>query len=113
LATAALMAGLTGAMRGENMPALTSPVLIISILVLGLASAVIQITMNWAQNHISATRATVIYAGEPVWAGIIGRVFADERHSALALFGAILIIVSVAVSEMKVRLRRRPPAALP
>ncbi len=113
LATASLLAGLTGVARGEGMPDLASPVLLISILVLGLASAVIQITMNWAQNHISATRATVIYAGEPVWAGIIGRVFADERHSALALFGAVLIIVSVVVSELKLRVRRRPPAAVP
>jgi hypothetical protein len=40
-------------------------------------------------------------------------VFADERHSALALFGAVLIIVSVVVSEFKLRVRRRPPAALP
>ncbi|RZT93991.1 EamA-like transporter family protein [Advenella incenata] len=83
------------------------------VTIVQLATAVIQITMNWAQNHISATRATVIYAGEPVWAGIIGRVFADERHSALALFGAVLIIVSVVVSEFKLRVRRRPPAALP
>lgn len=108
LATAAVLAGMTGVARGEGMPELSSPVLVVSILVLGLASAVIQITMNWAQNHISATRATVIYAGEPVWAGIIGRVFADERHSALALFGAVLIVVSVVVSEVKLRIRRRP-----
>jgi len=112
LATASILAGLTGVARGEGMPDLASPVLVISILVLGLASAVIQITMNWAQNHISATRATVIYAGEPVWAGIIGRVFADERHSALALFGAVLIVVSVVVSELKLRLRRRPQQPL-
>lgn len=113
LATAAVLAGMTGVARGEGMPELSSPVLVISILVLGLASAVIQITMNWAQNHISATRATVIYAGEPAWAGIIGRVFADERHSALALLGAVLIVVSVVVSEVKLRLRQRPPGALP
>ncbi|MDD9329776.1 MAG: EamA family transporter, partial [Bartonella sp.] len=40
---------------------------------LALMSAVIQLTMNWAQKSVSPTRATVIYAGEPVWAGIIGR----------------------------------------
>lgn len=108
LATASLLAAITGGIRGEGAPDLTSSALVISILVLGLASAVIQITMNWAQNHISATRATVIYAGEPLWGGVIGRVFADERHSALALFGAVLIITSVVVSEVKLRVRRRP-----
>jgi drug/metabolite transporter (DMT)-like permease len=40
---------------------------------LGLASAVIQVAMNWAQKSVSPTRATLIYAGEPVWAGVIGR----------------------------------------
>ncbi|WP_082391668.1 DMT family transporter, partial [Achromobacter xylosoxidans] len=45
---------------------------------LGLASAVIQLTMNWAQKSVSPTRATVIYAGEPVWGGIVGRL-AGER----------------------------------
>ncbi len=111
LATASLLAAAMGGALGESAPDLGSPVLVISILVLGLASAVIQITMNWAQNHISATRATVIYTGEPVWGGVIGRVFADERHSALALFGAVLIIASVIVSEVKLRVRRRPGAA--
>ncbi|MPT40908.1 MAG: EamA family transporter [Achromobacter sp.] len=53
---------------------------------LGLASAVIQLTMNWAQKSVSPTRATVIYAGEPVWGGIVGRL-AGDRLPALALLG--------------------------
>ncbi|KOQ18130.1 membrane protein, partial [Achromobacter xylosoxidans] len=58
---------------------------------LGLASAVIQLTMNWAQKSVSPTRATVIYAGEPVWGGIVGRL-AGERLPGLALVGAALIV---------------------
>ena len=73
---------------------------------LGLASAVIQLTMNWAQKSVSPTRATVIYAGEPVWGGIVGRL-AGDRLPALALAGAALIVAGVLASEIK--FRRKTP----
>ena len=53
---------------------------------LGCASALIQLTMNWAQRTVDPARATLIYAGEPVWAGIFGRI-AGERLAPLALVG--------------------------
>lgn len=74
---------------------------------LGLASAVIQLTMNWAQKSVSPTRATVIYAGEPVWGGIVGRL-AGERLPGLALVGAALIVAGVLASEVKFRRRGKP-----
>lgn len=73
---------------------------------LGLASAVIQLTMNWAQKSVSPTRATVIYAGEPVWGGIVGRL-AGDRLPALALLGAGLIVAGVLASEAKLPRRKR------
>jgi len=48
--------------------------LLCSALGLGAASAAIQVAMNWAQKSVSPTRATLIYAGEPVWAGVVGRI---------------------------------------
>jgi drug/metabolite transporter (DMT)-like permease len=77
---------------------------------LGLASAVIQLTMNWAQKSVSPTRATVIYAGEPVWGGIVGRL-AGDRLPALALVGAGLIVAGVLASEAKLPRRKKPRAA--
>lgn len=74
---------------------------------LGLASAVIQLTMNWAQKSVSPTRATVIYAGEPVWGGIVGRL-AGERLPGLALVGAALIVAGVLASEVKFKRRGKP-----
>jgi drug/metabolite transporter (DMT)-like permease len=65
-------------------------------------SAVIQVAMNWAQKSVSPTRATLIYAGEPVWAGIVGRL-AGERLPGVALLGGLLIVIAVVVSELKVR----------
>ncbi|KAB0495693.1 DMT family transporter [Pseudomonas vancouverensis] len=67
---------------------------------LGAASAAIQVAMNWAQKSVSPTRATLIYAGEPVWAGIVGRI-AGERLPGIALVGAGLIVAAVIVSELK------------
>ncbi|HEB0142109.1 TPA: EamA family transporter, partial [Serratia marcescens] len=55
------------------------------------------------------TRATVIYAGEPVWAGIVGRL-AGERLPGVALLGGALIVIGVVVSELRVR--RRDKAAV-
>ena len=76
--------------------------LLCSALGLGAASAAIQVAMNWAQKSVSPTRATLIYAGEPVWAGIVGRI-AGERLPAIALVGAGLIVAAVIVSELKTK----------
>lgn len=73
---------------------------------LGLAamSALIQLTMNWAQRSVSPTRATIIYTGEPVWAGLVGWI-AGERLPHLAILGAFCIIVGILVSELKSKRR--------
>jgi drug/metabolite transporter (DMT)-like permease len=84
---------------GETVPAF-SWVWAVAAVGLGLASALIQLTMNWAQKSVSPTRATVIYAGEPVWAGIVGRI-AGERLPALALAGAALIVAGTLASELR------------
>ncbi len=75
-------------------------------LALGAASALIQSVMNWAQKTVSPTRATVIYAGEPVWAGLIGRL-AGERLPWLALVGAVLIVVGILIGKPAAEI---PPA---
>nr|WP_277756416.1 DMT family transporter [Rosenbergiella nectarea] len=84
------------------------PTVILSAAGLGLMSAIIQLTMNWAQQSISPTRATVIYAGEPVWAGIVGRI-AGEVLPSLALLGGVLIVAGVLVSELKIKRRAKQP----
>lgn len=84
---------------GEQVPVF-SWVLTGSVLGLGAASAVIQLTMNWAQKSVSPTRATVIYAGEPVWGGVFGRL-AGDHLPAMALLGAALIVAGVIISELR------------
>jgi drug/metabolite transporter (DMT)-like permease len=101
LATASVLSFLLVGPTGEALPDF-SGWLVVSAVGLGAASAVIQLAINWAQKTVSPTRATVIYAGEPVWAGIVGRL-AGERLPGIALFGAALIVAGVIVSEMKGR----------
>ena len=67
---------------------------------LGLASAVIQLVMNWAQRMVDPSQAAIIYAGEPVWAALIGRI-AGERLSPLALVGGLCVVMGVIVSEWR------------
>ncbi|MBH3396747.1 DMT family transporter [Pseudomonas monteilii] len=101
LATASLLAFLMIVPTQERIPYF-SWLLLGSAVGLGAMSAVIQVAMNWAQKSVSPTRATLIYAGEPVWAGIVGRL-AGERLPGVALLGGLLIVVAVVVSELKVR----------
>lgn len=89
---------------GESIPPF-SWLLVATAMGMGLASALIQFAMNWAQRTVSPTRATLIYAGEPVWAGIFGRI-AGERLGPLALLGGAMIVAGVLVSELR-RKRRR------
>ncbi|VEF10581.1 putative integral membrane protein [Pseudomonas fluorescens] len=101
LATTAVLSFLMVVPTGEVLPDF-SWTLLVTALGLGAASAAIQVAMNWAQKSVSPTRATLIYAGEPVWAGIVGRI-AGERLPAIALVGAGLIVAAVIVSELKTK----------
>ncbi|MDC5254152.1 DMT family transporter [Acinetobacter baumannii] len=88
---------------GEHtIPAFSWPLVLIAV-ALGLASALIQFVMNWAQRVVDPSRAAIIYAGEPVWAGIIGRI-AGERLPMIALLGGALVVLGVLVSELKIKL---------
>jgi len=98
-----LLSFATMPIAGESVPAF-SWVWLVAGIGLGIASALIQLTMNWAQKSVSPTRATIIYASEPVWAGVIGRIGGD-RLAPLAILGAAFIIAGVIVSELKPRRR--------
>ncbi|CAM8673596.1 EamA family transporter [Leclercia sp. M-A074-M] len=105
LATASLVAFLTMLPAGESVPPMSAGLWMVA-LGLGIFSAIIQVTMNWAQRSVSPTRATVIYTGEPVWAGIFGRL-AGERLPLLALLGGAFIIAGVLVSELKLKRKKK------
>jgi drug/metabolite transporter (DMT)-like permease len=99
LACASLLAFAAMIPAGESIPPF-SWLLALSAGGMALASAVIQLAMNWAQKTVSPARATIIYAGEPVWAGIFGRL-AGEVLLPRAIAGAALIVLAVIVSQQR------------
>ncbi|UUX58947.1 DMT family transporter [Glutamicibacter halophytocola] len=104
-----LVAGFLGflavPLAGEQVPEF-SWVWVIASVGLGLASCMIQLAMNWAQKSVSPTKATIIYAGEPVWAALIGRI-AGDRLPPVAIVGAMLIVAGSLASELRPRRRRK------
>jgi drug/metabolite transporter (DMT)-like permease len=85
---------------GENQLPEFHPHLAIILVGLGIASAVIQLVMNWAQEMVDPSQAAIIYAGEPIWASLLGRL-AGERLPALALVGGMLVVLGVIASEWR------------
>ncbi|QNA94291.1 DMT family transporter [Microbacterium sp. Se63.02b] len=105
LLTAGVLGLLTMPVVGEAVPEF-SWIWVGCAVGLGAASCLIQLTMNWAQKSVSPTRATIIYAGEPVWAGVIGRI-AGERLPATALVGGALVVLGILASELRFVRRRK------
>ncbi|QIV87008.1 DMT family transporter [Glutamicibacter mishrai] len=105
LLVAGFLGFLTVPIVGEQVPEF-SWVWVIASVALGVASCMIQLAMNWAQKSVSPTRATIIYAGEPVWAAIIGRI-AGDRLPPVAIVGALLIVAGSLASELRPRRRDR------
>lgn len=109
LAVASVLSLIGAAVTGESVPAPSLPLAGL-VVTLGLASAAIQQTMNWAQRSVSPARATVIYAGEPVWSALFARL-AGERLPVITALGGALIVAGVLVSEFAPR-RRSGEAAV-
>ncbi|GEN03514.1 DMT family transporter [Acetobacter indonesiensis] len=105
LLVAGILALIAMPIAGESVPPF-SWVWLVAAIGLGAMSAIIQFAMNWAQKTVSATRATVIYAAEPVWAGLVGRI-AGERLPFSALIGAGMILVGVLASEIRLPRSRK------
>ncbi|AWM39156.1 putative DMT superfamily transporter inner membrane protein [Gemmata obscuriglobus] len=99
------LATLATPLAGEELPTVSWGWLV-SALGLGVASVLIQLAMNWAQKNVSPTRATVIYAAEPVWGGLFGYA-AGDRLPPLGILGGVFIVAGVLVSELKPRKRER------
>lgn len=89
----------------HHIPAFSWELLILAV-GLGLTSSILQLTMNWAQRSVDPSQVAVIYAGEPVWAALFGRI-AGERLPLVALFGGLLVVLGVIVSEWRPRFLNR------
>lgn len=66
-----------------------------------LATAVSFGLYTWAQRHTTATRAALIFALEPVFAGVAGWLLAGDQWTGRTLGGAALILGGIVLAELK------------
>jgi len=97
-AVVALLAVALSFTLGLRWPA-PAPLWIGCALGLGCASAFLQISTNWAMRQVPPTRAILIFAAEPVWAALFGRL-AGEHMSTPALFGGALILAALVLGAL-------------
>lgn len=108
IAMVALLSFISMPLAGEPM---TLPPLPVwgSALAMGVVATAFNLAiMNRVQQFVSSTHATLIYALEPAFAGLLG-FFVGESFSLPAVFGCILIFLGMISSEMTfAKLRRKP-----
>src|SRR5215218_9385888 len=71
-----------------------------ALLVTGIfASALAFLVQAWAQRRTSATRTALMFALEPVFAGIFGYALAGDRLGPLGWTGCAVIMTGIAIAE--------------
>jgi drug/metabolite transporter (DMT)-like permease len=71
-----------------------------ALLVTGIfASALAFLVQTWAQRRTSATRVAVVFAMEPVFAGLFGYLLAGDRLGWLGWAGCAVILCGITVAE--------------
>ena len=76
-----------------------------------ISTAFALVVMNRVQQTVSSTQATLIYALEPVWAGVFG-FLAGERLGVLAWIGCGLILAGMIAGQIVLPPRLRTARAL-
>lgn len=78
------------------------PIVWIIVLCMGIGDAALGVlAMNWVQQFISSTRASLIYALEPVWAAFFGYVLAGDRLGIAAWIGCACILLGMIVGRAR------------
>jgi len=107
-----LFAILAAAGSGEALPGANGSLLVAAGL-LGLGTAAAQLAMAWAQKRVRAAQAALLYATEPVFAGVIG-VLAGEALAPNEGVGAAIIVGAIVLGSVRLALPKgvRPRARL-
>lgn len=89
--------------------AMPPPLAWLSVSLMGtLDMAFTMLLMNWVGQYISGTRAALIYALEPVWAGVFGVLVAHDVLSLAAWCGCACILAGMIVGRLE-RISFRKP----
>jgi drug/metabolite transporter (DMT)-like permease len=86
-------------------PGVWASLLFLTIFCTGIAFVVQAV----AQQYTEASRVGVIFALEPVFAGLTAFVFANEVLSGRAYAGAVILILGIMLMEIDIKRKKRPP----
>lgn len=95
----ALVAAISSVLIGEAAPQFSSPTLFWIVIGFGISTAYIQIAMGWGQARVDASKASLIYATEPVFGGLAGWL-AGEALGVADITGGLLIVTGFIVGAM-------------
>jgi drug/metabolite transporter (DMT)-like permease len=98
LAFTSLVAAIASILIGESAPQ-ASPTLFWIIAGFGVSTAYLQFAMGWGQARVDASQASIIYATEPVFGGIVGWI-AGEALGVADITGGLLIVMGVVIGAM-------------
>jgi drug/metabolite transporter (DMT)-like permease len=83
-------------------PFVSEPELLVQALFLAsVGTAGTFVFQTWAQNHMSATHAAVIFTLEPVFTAILAAWLLAERLGPRGWLGGVLVLAGIAVSELR------------
>ena len=99
------IAAISAYVIGEPAPSV-NPTLFWIIVGFGVSTAYIQFAMGWGQTRLDASKASILYATEPVFGGLIGWI-AGEALGASDIVGGLLIIAGVLIGAMPRTPRKR------
>jgi len=100
VAAVAVFSGVATFLLGEWQPP-SQPILGAAAFTGVLATALAFAVQNSVQAWTTATHTALIFSTEPVFAGIFGYWFADERLTSGAVIGCILILLGMLVAELR------------
>jgi drug/metabolite transporter (DMT)-like permease len=66
----------------------------------------------WAQKHTSASHTAILFALEPVFAGLTSILFTQEQIGRRALAGAALILAGILLAELRGPAPAAPESAI-
>ena len=105
VAVTALAAGVLSLLLrtpAETRPIVWQGTFLWSVLYLGSIGGVgTFLAQTWAQRHMSATHAAIIFALEPVVAALLAARFLGERLGERGIVGGFLVLAGILVSELR------------
>lgn len=100
LGAAWMVAGSAGTDRLSTLPTRVGADVLAGLLYLGVvATAGMLFLQAMAQRHVSADKAALVYAMEPVFAALAAWLWLGEVLTTTAAFGAAIVVVAVVFSE--------------